>query len=160
MWLESKDKHSYNQTTILQNKGNPHKKVFFVIDTKVLLFLLGTGFHAEDTKLIKDEITSQQEHRYFDVEEKAKDEVRKRTKSAKISKTAEPTAQTTDKTKLVASDAASEITSWTQNQQTIFEWALKQYPKGTDKRWDKVSEHIPGKTKVRTFLFCFFLFYL
>ena len=37
---------------------------------------------------------------------------------------------------------------WTQNQQTIFEWALKQYPKGTEARWDKVAEHIPGKSKV------------
>uniref|UniRef100_A0A0B6Z509 Myb-like domain-containing protein n=1 Tax=Arion vulgaris TaxID=1028688 RepID=A0A0B6Z509_9EUPU len=37
--------------------------------------------------------------------------------------------------------------SWTQNQQKIFEWALKQYPKGTDKRWDQIAEHIPGKSK-------------
>lgn len=37
---------------------------------------------------------------------------------------------------------------WTQNQQTIFEWALKQFPKGTDKRWDRIAEHIPGKSKV------------
>ncbi|GFN90663.1 Dnaj-like protein subfamily c member 1 [Plakobranchus ocellatus] len=36
---------------------------------------------------------------------------------------------------------------WTQNQQTIFEWALKQYPKGTEARWEKVAEHIPGKSK-------------
>ncbi|RUS74885.1 hypothetical protein EGW08_017350, partial [Elysia chlorotica] len=36
---------------------------------------------------------------------------------------------------------------WTQNQQTIFEWALKQYPKGTEARWDKVADHIPGKSK-------------
>lgn len=38
--------------------------------------------------------------------------------------------------------------SWTQNQQMILEWALKQYPKGTDQRWEKIAEHIPGKTKV------------
>ncbi|BFY96999.1 hypothetical protein BsWGS_00039 [Bradybaena similaris] len=37
--------------------------------------------------------------------------------------------------------------AWTQNQQTIFEWALKQYPKGTDQRWEKIAEQIPGKTK-------------
>ncbi|KAH3716088.1 hypothetical protein DPMN_058804 [Dreissena polymorpha] len=28
------------------------------------------------------------------------------------------------------------------------EWALKQYPKGTDQRWEKIAEHIPGKSKV------------
>ncbi|XP_076468940.1 dnaJ homolog subfamily C member 1-like [Babylonia areolata] len=37
--------------------------------------------------------------------------------------------------------------SWTQNQQVIFEWALRHFPKGTDKRWDKIAEQIPGKTK-------------
>ena len=42
---------------------------------------------------------------------------------------------------------------WTQNQQTIFEWALKQYPKGTEARWDKVADHIPGKSKVTGILF-------
>ncbi|XP_064613964.1 dnaJ homolog subfamily C member 1-like [Liolophura sinensis] len=37
--------------------------------------------------------------------------------------------------------------SWTQNQQMILEWALKQYPKGTDQRWERIADHIPGKTK-------------
>ncbi|KAK6172092.1 hypothetical protein SNE40_018048 [Patella caerulea] len=41
----------------------------------------------------------------------------------------------------------NESDTWTQNQQMILEWALRQYPKGTDLRWEKVSEHIPGKTK-------------
>ncbi|PVD30290.1 hypothetical protein C0Q70_09554 [Pomacea canaliculata] len=37
--------------------------------------------------------------------------------------------------------------SWTQNQQMIFEWALRHFPKGTDKRWDKIADQIPGKSK-------------
>ncbi|KAK7109665.1 dnaJ homolog subfamily C member 1-like [Littorina saxatilis] len=37
--------------------------------------------------------------------------------------------------------------TWTQNQQVIFEWALRHFPKSTDKRWDKIAEQIPGKTK-------------
>ncbi|KAL8586389.1 hypothetical protein ACOMHN_023004 [Nucella lapillus] len=37
--------------------------------------------------------------------------------------------------------------SWTQNQQAVLEWALRHYPKGTDKRWDKIAEQISGKTK-------------
>ena len=37
---------------------------------------------------------------------------------------------------------------WSQNQQVILEWALRQYPKGTEQRWEKVAEHIPGKNKV------------
>ncbi len=38
---------------------------------------------------------------------------------------------------------------WSQNQQKILEWTLTQYPKGTTERWDRIAEHIPGKTKVR-----------
>lgn len=37
---------------------------------------------------------------------------------------------------------------WSQNQQKIFEWGITHYPKGTPERWDKIAEHIPGKTKV------------
>ncbi|XP_052791957.1 uncharacterized protein F54F2.9-like isoform X1 [Mya arenaria] len=39
------------------------------------------------------------------------------------------------------------LDAWSQNQQVILEWALKQYPKGTDQRWEKIAEQIPGKTK-------------
>lgn len=38
---------------------------------------------------------------------------------------------------------------WSQNQQVILEWALKQYPKTVDQRWEKIAEHIPGKNMVR-----------
>ena len=37
---------------------------------------------------------------------------------------------------------------WTQNQQKALEWALTQYPKGTEDRWDKIAEQIAGKSKV------------
>ena len=37
---------------------------------------------------------------------------------------------------------------WTQTQQKTLEWALAQYPKGTAERWEKIAEHITGKTKV------------
>lgn len=45
-------------------------------------------------------------------------------------------------------EGGKEGDTWTQNQQVIFEWALRHFPKGTDKRWDKIAEQIPGKTKV------------
>ncbi|KAL4222638.1 DnaJ subfamily C member 1 [Mactra antiquata] len=44
-------------------------------------------------------------------------------------------------------DENNDPESWSQNQQVILEWTLKQYPKGTDQRWEKIAEHIPGKTK-------------
>ena len=37
---------------------------------------------------------------------------------------------------------------WSQNQQVILEWALRQYPKTIEQRWEKIAEHIPGKNKV------------
>nr|KAG5706140.1 hypothetical protein BaRGS_025762 [Batillaria attramentaria] len=46
-----------------------------------------------------------------------------------------------------SSEVCVEGEMWTQNQQANFEWALRHFPKGTDKRWDKIAEQIPGKTK-------------
>lgn len=45
-------------------------------------------------------------------------------------------------------EGGKEGDSWTQNQQMVLEWALRHFPKGTDKRWDKIAEQISGKTKV------------
>ncbi|XP_013090236.2 dnaJ homolog subfamily C member 1-like [Biomphalaria glabrata] len=95
--------------------------------------------------------------------------VRKRHKPTKIEKTAERTlliTQSKEENPSVQANVSSSLAKgpvknvltinsdvikskepWTQNQQTIFEWALKQYPKGTEARWDKVAQHIPGKTK-------------
>ncbi|XP_005108283.3 dnaJ homolog subfamily C member 1 [Aplysia californica] len=111
-----------------------------------------SGYHADSSGLIKDEIISQQDNstREFEVDNKANQEVRRRQQPTKVPKTGE----SSEKSKTVSvprtaavPDGAEDAAAWTQNQQTIFEWALKQYPKGTDKRWDRVSEHIPGKTK-------------
>ncbi|CAH1788926.1 unnamed protein product [Owenia fusiformis] len=68
----------------------------------------------------------------------------------KISKSS---SNNTSSVKSTRSDgaASTEVGSnegdWSQNQQKILEWALGQFPKGTEARWDKVAEHIPGKTK-------------
>ena len=40
--------------------------------------------------------------------------------------------------------------SWTQRDQKLLEQALARYPKGASERWEKVSEYIPGKSKVST----------
>lgn len=55
-------------------------------------------------------------------------------------------AENTDRTCRLETYGGGE--SWTQNQQMIFEWALRHFPKGTDKRWDKIADQIPGKSKV------------
>ena len=38
---------------------------------------------------------------------------------------------------------------WSQNQQKILEWALKNIPKETGDRWGKIAEQIPGKSKMK-----------
>ncbi|XP_072031966.1 dnaJ homolog subfamily C member 1-like [Amphiura filiformis] len=40
-----------------------------------------------------------------------------------------------------------ESCSWTQRQQKVLEKALSVYPKGTDARWDKIADSVPGKSK-------------
>ena len=37
--------------------------------------------------------------------------------------------------------------NWTQEQQSLFEKALKQFTKDTPNRWEKISESVPGKSK-------------
>lgn len=60
-------------------------------------------------------------------------------------------------TTLSKSGSAAKLTDdsdgWNKNLQTILEWALRQHPKGTDQRWDKIAQHIPGKSKVTLFFF-------
>lgn len=36
---------------------------------------------------------------------------------------------------------------WTSDQQKLFEMALRQFPKGTPERWDKVAKCVPSKSK-------------
>ena len=68
--------------------------------------------------------------------------------------------QQTSEPKLVVDIAKVDSDSlvWSQNQQKILEWALTQYPKGTTERWDKIAEHIPGKTKARNIFLHFSLY--
>ncbi|XP_069110655.1 dnaJ homolog subfamily C member 1-like isoform X1 [Argopecten irradians] len=47
----------------------------------------------------------------------------------------------------VTSNSTGDGDQWNKNQQTILEWNLRQYPKGTDQRWEKIAQQIPGKTK-------------
>lgn len=50
-------------------------------------------------------------------------------------------------------NASKDADTWTQTQQMAFEQALRLFPKGIDRRWDRISEQIPGKSKVSaTFL--------
>ncbi|KAK7496327.1 hypothetical protein BaRGS_00012492 [Batillaria attramentaria] len=72
------------------------------------------------------------------------DTTRRRHRPTKIPKTAERTGK---RVKTGSSEVCVEGEMWTQNQQANFEWALRHFPKGTDKRWDKIAEQIPGKTK-------------
>ena len=41
-----------------------------------------------------------------------------------------------------------ESCAWTQRQQKVLEKALSLFPKGTDARWDKIADAVPGKSKV------------
>lgn len=46
-----------------------------------------------------------------------------------------------------SSKLTDDTDGWNKNLQTIFEWGLRQYPKGTDQRWERIAHHIPGKSK-------------
>ena len=47
-----------------------------------------------------------------------------------------------------ASEAAAvEVDPWSQSQQKAFEGAIKQFPKGTTERWERIANKVPGKTK-------------
>jgi len=109
--------------------------------------LQGSTFHAETGGMVVDDIMSIEDAaiRDFEVPESAKESVRKRAKPTKITKPAETTTESTKPS--IASEPIAEAIDWTQNQQTIFEWALKTYPRTVEKRWDKVAEHIPGKSR-------------
>lgn len=39
------------------------------------------------------------------------------------------------------------LDSWTSEQQKLFEMALRQFPKGTPERWDKIAKCVPSKSK-------------
>lgn len=59
------------------------------------------------------------------------------------------TFQVKVKTKAEKTDlAAGSDEMWNPTQQKALEKALKQNPKGTDQRWDKIARAVPDKTKV------------
>jgi len=61
--------------------------------------------------------------------------------------TSSTTSSSTSSSLVVKQSANPDDGGWSQNQQKILEWALAQYPKGTAERWDKIAEHIPGKSR-------------
>ena len=67
--------------------------------------------------------------------------------SSDVTKREESDGIETTTTTTMKENATSDDASWSQNQQKILEWALAQFPKGTAERWDKIAEHIPGKSK-------------
>ena len=71
-----------------------------------------------------------------------------KTSEAKAEKILVPTSAAASSSSEKKGATEDDSTVWTQNQQKILEWALTQYPKGTSERWEKIAEHIPGKTKV------------
>lgn len=36
---------------------------------------------------------------------------------------------------------------WSKDEQKLLEGALVKYPKGTEERWDRIAEELPGRTK-------------
>ncbi|XP_060066301.1 dnaJ homolog subfamily C member 1-like [Ylistrum balloti] len=59
----------------------------------------------------------------------------------------QPVESATTGVNSVTSKSTDDADQWNKNQQTILEWNLRQYPKGTDQRWEKIAQQIPGKTK-------------
>jgi len=111
---------------------------------------------AEITKKMK-EMRESQFKRFDQVPTDAPESQLKKNKKSSEASSALPsdvTLRDTGLDNVSASSSATKIESgymsiaeWSQNQQKIFEWCLAQYPKGTSERWDKIAEHIPGKTK-------------
>uniref|UniRef100_A0A224YLJ1 DnaJ-like protein subfamily C member 1 n=1 Tax=Rhipicephalus zambeziensis TaxID=60191 RepID=A0A224YLJ1_9ACAR len=47
----------------------------------------------------------------------------------------------------VAVPTAQRVAEWSQEQQKCMEAALQMFPKGTEDRWDRIAEAVPGKSK-------------
>lgn len=136
-----------------------------------MLFIGGVG-KSKRSQAISDDIISQKtvenvcSHPNNELSPKSDSQLRKRNKIVK--KTDDKTSMVSNAHMLKSStkgnnsseEGATEENSqnnlkltddsddWNKNQQTILEWALRQYPKGTDQRWEKISQHLPGKSKV------------
>ena len=131
------------------------------------IFCTGGVGKARKSQVISDEIISQKAAESDSSQLDSDSQIRKRNKTVK--KTADRTLMISDIQTLKSSAKGDNSTSgeeptcdkveengrivddsdgWNKNQQTILEWALRQYPKGVEQRWEKIAEHIPGKSKV------------
>lgn len=52
-----------------------------------------------------------------------------------------------ERTVLPAPRASAAAADWSQEQQKCMEAALQRFPKGTEDRWDRIAEAVPGKSK-------------
>lgn len=133
-----------------------------------MIILVGGIGKAKKSQVISDEIISQKTvENGISQSSDSDSQLRKRNRNVK--KTADQTLMISDVQTLKSSSKGDNLTSeeesacnnapdgvkitddsedWNKNQQTILEWALRQYPKGTEQRWEKIAEHLPGKSKV------------
>lgn len=122
---------------------------------------------AKKSPVISDEIISQKTVENG-LRQSSDSESKLRKRNRNVGKTADRTLMISDVQTLKSSPKGDNLTSeeesacdnaqdggkiiddsedWNKNQQTILEWALRQYPKGTEQRWEKIAEHLPGKSK-------------
>lgn len=134
----------------------------------VHLILVGGIGKAKKSPVISDEIISQKSVENG-IRQSSDSESQLRKRNRNVGKTADRTLMISDVQTLKSSPKGDNLTSeeesacdnaqdggkiiddsedWNKNQQTILEWALRQYPKGTEQRWEKIAEHLPGKSKV------------
>lgn len=134
----------------------------------LMIILVGGIGKAKKSQVISDEIISQKTvENGISQSSDSDSQLRKRNRNVK--KTADQTLMISDVQTLKSSPKGDNLTSeeesacnnaqdgvkitddsedWNKNQQTILEWALRQYLKGTEQRWEKIAEHLPGKSKV------------
>ena len=148
------------QTNLLRNK--------FVINIvySTILGITGGVQHSvinKSGRILSDDITTQlsnkssktQPANYNNSEEERKENTRKhKGSSSKPGKVSERTLTIAQEQTNGASrddgskEDAESLVVWSQRQQKVFEKALSIYPKGTEGRWDKIADTVPGKSKV------------
>ena len=55
----------------------------------------------------------------------------------------------TDPARNSTADSHTEAKVWSQYQQQQLEWALRQYPRSAENRWQLISKNVPGKSEVQ-----------
>lgn len=127
---------------------------------------------------VADHMTSQRESVACDEEDRGEEEqegaatVRKRNRKSaggeagegkvrgRRQKDFDPTAVEEEEAAPQECKEKAETSVWTQNQQTLLEYALQQFPRGTSERWDRIAKVVPGKTKVSLSLIHLFMVFL